>query len=300
MSFAAELAFDDLEAVRLQQLLSARGERFVGVSDRLQLNFLSADSDRLSQVSCVHAGSNLRCDFEFPETAAAGLLGLLSSESGIQLNFAWSHLQLAPPTSAPVARIRLTFSRRLNPPVAILSGGQLRNQGSGAVTVYYVYEPNGDLRLLDPPLRIRPGEAAAVDTPAVSRLARSGIAVDLPNLLDLQRHFLIADSSSVVDRVTVRNALPRLIEELGGHFLKMEITVSYLTYEGGGLRELSTSSSSLSASGLPGAEVEIPFVRNSARRVRVSGTAYFENGKADLRPLVSEDLTFIITRSMLP
>ncbi|MGH7359949.1 MAG: hypothetical protein ACREJR_14145, partial [Candidatus Rokuibacteriota bacterium] len=194
---------------------------------------------------------------------------------------------------------------RQRDPLVRVSGTEIVNAGTSPATINYLRLGDGSFWAPTPALRLNAGEKIPIPSPPGAR----GGAVTLPpeaieTAFDpgaFANDFYVLNGEHVVDRLTVRNALPTS-DDARGAFDYLEVSLTTQVPGGSEADAATAGPFRLSAAGTLGSEVSIPLLRLSrgGRQVTMAGRAYYAGGShRTLAPRMFDTTTIIVTAELL-
>jgi hypothetical protein len=306
-----ELSVDPWSERLATEQLAKGGQRLDGVFAgwSLEAKPMEELGVRSANATLLAGGRRLRVRFVVDAARANLVFWRLLNSAGFPWSVGWTFREpgtgrVATGTWAGPA---LTLARQRQPSISVTENG-IVNTGSSSVTINYVQRQDGAFVALDPTLRIKPGETAAIPAAASSTGTITIPPAAVETAFDPERFasdFYVINGEQVVDRVTVRNNLPST-DPLRGSFDRLEITVRASIDEDGTTPAVEAGPFVLSAKDTKAGQLSIPFLRlaRGTRRITVEGKAYYAHdgertgSERTLKPTTFDTLAIVISEDM--
>lgn len=229
----------------------------------------------LEKIAISQTGvSSLQIGFLFEASQATPFISALSSLGGVPLVFDWL-IKRDPAANSDIygpISLRLSILRTFSPGV-LLSDGHLQNKSNNSIVVEYVCPPEQVCQALDEEVKLAPGASASTTIIPGTAFDPAGVRIS-DQEFDWLKHFFI-ENGQIVRTFSVRNQISA-VEEFGGRHRYVDFF--WQCVSGG----IATRASEQPVRLIPGAERSITCLKGSLSDVqlKLSGTAYFENGGA--------------------
>jgi hypothetical protein len=252
----------------------------------------------------VITGDVLEATVAVDEGGANLFLWKLGSAPGLRFNIDWQYItEDRPPQTGPAFEVYVSARRREDATIRA-AGLKLRNTGNTAAAVAYIVGAAGQVQSFGAsPLQLRPGQEmdcpCGSDTTAVD-VPPTAVELTSVNPFSLTDEFYIAADQSIFHKIRVANLLPPYDEKRGGALRFVEIYLEYWE-KGKPTNKRKIGPFRLVSTAQEG-ELRFDFIKSPASQVvvRVSGTAYYDNGShSELKPFDTEDLAITITPDRL-
>ncbi|HEV7573525.1 MAG TPA: hypothetical protein VGQ21_18670 [Thermoanaerobaculia bacterium] len=303
--FSARLTTDPYVENLLKTKLAAQGERYSGQFAGWKL---VAHMEALAGVSkddtnVAVTGNVLEATVAVDEVGANLFLWKLGSSPGLRFTVDWQYAtEDRAPQTGPAFEVYVSARRREDATVRA-AGLKLRNTGNAAAAVAYIVGAGGQVQSFGgSPLQLRPGQE--VDCPCGSETTTVDVpptAVELTSVNPFSlTEFYIAADQSIFHKIRVANLLPPYDEKRGGALRFVEIYLEY--WEKGKPTDKHKIGPFRLVSAAQDGELRFDFIKSPASQVvvRVSGTAYYDNGShSEVKPFDTEDLAITITPDRL-
>ena len=306
MTFELMLTADPWVMHLVEQELKHSNEKLAGVFGGWSLS-----PHRLEDMGIVSGeveqtgGNRLQVSLTLSLDNAGVVLWKLFSNSGLPLAFEWEYRNAGKYEQGQWQSPPISLTRRSSNDLDILNG-HIVNHGRSRVFVEYVRIGDDRFERLFSDTRavlpIAPGESVELpptlrDEPSIS-IPPEAVSYEMDHT-HFDEDFHIINGADLIQKMTVANRLPAYDEALGGRLDYVEITLTDLSSTN---LEGSQVTFRLAPSGSEGDETTIPFIKSvhEVTNFSISGRAFYEHGEHGLPVLETQDLTYYITRDLLP
>jgi hypothetical protein len=295
IQFSAILKLDVLAADALKNQLG-RGQQFGGVFTNWTLSAEPISYEGVKTSSVTIAGNTIDVKLQLDGRTGTLALWQLTSNSGIPLRLNYVYNNDAS-QRGQLPPIRLSFTRRARSSVVSSKDG-IRNSTRVPISISYVRLSNGTLQRLRPEVTIMPEELRVIEELGESEveIPADAVAFTVGDPYSLNE-FHNVQSAVLTERVSIRNSIPVTRPDRPGNLRFLKLSVVYLT--NGGSEQ--PQEIKMAPAEILGSTATLTFVRlnQSSRKIRISGTAFYDNGEDRIPATHFETTDIVIDKDTL-
>jgi hypothetical protein len=303
-SFDAQLTGDPYLIDLVNQDIEDASDRAVGTFSNWKLTAsmekIQGVQDDLTQVQV--AGNILKVSAAVRSDQANLFLWRLGTPAGIHFDLKWEYTgPEGQKISGPDFAVVVSALRRYQPqPLVDVRQTEIANLGSTPASISYVLTQDGHAEPLPQPFVVPAFGKLALPGPLAMTAGLTAPAESVELVVDspfrTANEFYQAKDQDLFQRFTITNNLPGVDPDRGGAMHFVEVRVQ--TAEVGSEAWQDLGSYHLTAGGAEGSQIKLSVLHSPDKqmRLRVSGTAYYENGShTDLVSFETSDTSTTIT-----